>query len=332
MQLQEPQAQVGPVQGQQAQVFLTMFIVSSLVSVEVTPSERHEYRAGLQATLERSGCRGNFSVVPTNRRPMTSSTEPVRSTSGRIVGRGRICIWPGGSLWIGTALRGADLHAHHAIQIPFALDGEIGFRSATDAAWTRYRACMIPPDLPHAFLASGETVAHVFVDPETAEGHNLRERLAAGVIVPLADPEREKSAAILASAWAESRECVRLAAAAREVIRLLAGTNARPRATDPRVLGAIELIRSRIGGPLSLTGIACELNISPSRLRHLFVAEVGLPFRTYVLWQRLHRVFQMAEGETLTEAALAAGFADAAHMTRTFRRMLGIAPSSLKLS
>jgi AraC-like DNA-binding protein len=35
------------------------------------------------------------------------------------------------------------------------------------------------------------------------------------------------------------------------------------------------------------------------------------------------------ETASLTDAARAAGFADAAHMTRTFRRMLGISPSSL---
>lgn len=259
---------------------------------------------------------------------MTSSTEPVRA-SGRIAGRGRICIWPGGSLWIGTALRGAEMHAHHAIQIPFALDGEIRFRPDTDPAWTTYRGCMIPPDLPHAFDANGNTVAHVFVDPETAEGHALRARLSAGAIVPLGEEEREESAAILLRAWRESHECPRLAAAAREVIGRLTGAEVRPVATDPRVLGAIELIRARIAGPVSLTAVARDLNISPSRLRHLFVEEVGVPFRTYVLWQRLHRLFQMKEGETLTEAALAAGFADAAHMTRTFRRMFGLAPSAL---
>jgi AraC family transcriptional regulator len=261
---------------------------------------------------------------------MINPTTPARPVPGRISGRGRICIWPGGSLWIGTAIRGADMHAHHAIQIPFALDGEVRFRTASDTAWTSYHGCMIPPDLPHEFDASGNTVAHVFVDPETAEGHSLRRRLVAGTIIPLDDGEREDAAQILTTAWAASHECLRLASAAREVIRRVAGADPRPVATDPRVLGAIELIRARIGGPVSLTGVARDLNISPSRLRHLFVEEVGLPFRTYILWQRLHRVLQMSDGETLTEAALAAGFADAAHMTRTFRRMFGLAPSALE--
>lgn len=258
---------------------------------------------------------------------MTSSARPARSG---LVGRGRICIWPGGSLWIGTAVRGVDAHAHHAIQTAFALDGEVRFRPAADPAWTTYRACMIPPDLPHVFDADGNTVAHVFVDPETAEGHSLRARLTAGEIVALDPADADACAMILSRAWAESHDTAWLIPAAQQVVRQLAGTHPPSGATDPRVLGAIELIRARLGDRVSLTGIARDLNISPSRLRHLFVEEVGVPFRSYVLWQRLQRVFQMADGETLTEAALAAGFADAAHMTRTFRRMFGTAPSSLE--
>jgi transcriptional regulator GlxA family with amidase domain len=39
---------------------------------------------------------------------------------------------------------------------------------------------------------------------------------------------------------------------------------------------------------------------------------------------------EIVSGNPLSDAALAAGFFDAAHMSRTFRRMLGIPPSLLK--
>jgi len=38
----------------------------------------------------------------------------------------------------------------------------------------------------------------------------------------------------------------------------------------------------------------------------------------------------IAGGAMLSEAAYAAGFADAAHMTRTFKGMLGVTPSELR--
>jgi AraC-like DNA-binding protein len=248
----------------------------------------------------------------------------------RIAARGQICLWPGGTLWIGTALLPNDVHAHHAIQIAFGLDGPLRFRLEQEPDWTSYAACVIPPNLPHAFDGTGRVVAHVFVDPETPEGHALRGRLSDGAIVALDGPGAHDGAELLRAAWAGSHECPRLVPAAREVTRMLAGTGSARITTDPRVLGAIELIRARIAGRVALSEIARDLNLSPSRLRHLFADQVGLPFRTYVLWQRLQRVLQRPEGETLSEAALAAGFADAAHMTRTFRRMLGMAPSGLE--
>jgi len=51
------------------------------------------------------------------------------------------------------------------------------------------------------------------------------------------------------------------------------------------------------------------------------------------LWLRLMRaVERFAAGASLTDAAHEAGFADSAHLSRTFRRMFGIAAGSLRVS
>ena len=76
-------------------------------------------------------------------------------------------------------------------------------------------------------------------------------------------------------------------------------------------------------------GIAC---LSETRFSHLFVEEIGLPFRTYVLWLKLSTaVSRIAAGRSLTEAAHHAGFADSAHFSRTFLRMFGLPASLLEM-
>ncbi|HEU4700050.1 MAG TPA: AraC family transcriptional regulator [Gemmatimonadales bacterium] len=247
-------------------------------------------------------------------------------------GRGQVCVWAGGILWIGSAGSQGSVHAHHAIQLAFGDDRPLGFRRGSDAAWTDYAGSLIPADLPHAIDAAERRFAIIFVDPETAEGRALAARTTPGAITALGAAESRAAADRLYGAWTESSDCARLEPVAREVVRELAGTAALRATTDPRVLGAIELIRARLDGRVTLSDVARELHVSPSRLRHLFVEEVGQPFRTYVLWQRLQRAIRdlsAADRENLTHAALAAGFADAAHMTRTFRRMIGAAPSAL---
>jgi AraC-like DNA-binding protein len=63
---------------------------------------------------------------------------------------------------------------------------------------------------------------------------------------------------------------------------------------------------------------------------HLFKEEVGVPIRRFRQWHRMRVVAALvAKGQTLTDAALGAGFADSSHFSRAFRNMFGITPSSV---
>jgi AraC family transcriptional regulator len=75
--------------------------------------------------------------------------------------------------------------------------------------------------------------------------------------------------------------------------------------------------------------VAC---LSPSRFRHLFAEQTGMALRQYILWRRFVSVWEhRMNGESLSTAAHAAGFADSAHLTRTSRRMIGIPPSLMDI-
>jgi len=60
------------------------------------------------------------------------------------------------------------------------------------------------------------------------------------------------------------------------------------------------------------------------------VAQTGTSFRAWLLWARAQTAIATAmRGASWTDAAQDAGFADAAHFTRTCRRTFGIAPTML---
>ena len=93
---------------------------------------------------------------------------------------------------------------------------------------------------------------------------------------------------------------------------------------------AIAYVESAIDGMPELGEAARRIGISPTRLTHVFSREVGIPFRRFVLWSRIKRVAEATQaGKDLTQAAVAAGFSDSAHMSRTFRGMFGLSPSLL---
>src|SRR5262249_52565128 len=60
--------------------------------------------------------------------------------------------------------------------------------------------------------------------------------------------------------------------------------------------------------------------MSAAHLRALFARDVGLPMRTHALWRRLGRALGTIDALDMTATAHAAGFADLAHFSRTFRR------------
>ncbi|MDP2745420.1 MAG: helix-turn-helix domain-containing protein [Pseudomonas sp.] len=69
--------------------------------------------------------------------------------------------------------------------------------------------------------------------------------------------------------------------------------------------------------------------MSPTRFSHWFVEQTGLPLRSYRKWSRLVVALRFVSiGHNLTAAAYAAGFADAAHFSRSFRALFGLDPSS----
>ncbi|WP_160171420.1 helix-turn-helix domain-containing protein [Marinobacter nitratireducens] len=99
---------------------------------------------------------------------------------------------------------------------------------------------------------------------------------------------------------------------------------------DPRIEKVVRIIREQVHRNLSVEVLAAEVNLSVSRLVELFRNQVGVPIRRYRQWHRLFVTFTGVErGETLTDAAIAAGFTDSAHFSHTFRMTLGMKPSDI---
>jgi len=77
----------------------------------------------------------------------------------------------------------------------------------------------------------------------------------------------------------------------------------------------------------TLSEMAEDLNLSYHRTSHLFTQAVGIPIRTYQLWQKLYRAgAPLLRGASLTEAAHAAGFVDSAHYSNAFQTAYGRSP------
>jgi AraC family transcriptional regulator len=245
---------------------------------------------------------------------------------------GRILIWRGGSLWIGLAGAPAGLHAHHAVQLalPFA-HGSVRFQ-VPGGEWRSYDAAIVAAEQPHAFDARGQHMATIFVDPESRDGARLQARYRPEGVAALDTQLLSDEITSLSEAYERQASDQVLTELTHSVIACVAGSSAvAGNPTDPRVALAMDLIRARLNESISLTSLASAVKLSPDRLRHLFAEQTGVGLRPYVLWLRLETsLAAYVAGSTLTDAAYAGGFADSAHFSRTFKKMFGISPASVR--
>lgn len=249
--------------------------------------------------------------------------------SGR--GRARIAVWDGGSLWLLETGRGfaeADFHAHHAVQVTIALGGT--FEIEAEDRSLSAPVVAVAPDAPHRFRSDG-LIGFLFADPESRAGRALiAQCFAGGALCAIDDPLPADALEALRRAIDAGTSDEALARIGRALTDALVGP-APARLPDPRVRRAIAAAAERLDSAPSLAQVAEVAGLSPGRLRHLFVEETGLPFKSYLLWRRLAKaVDRYGQGASLTEAAHEAGFADSAHFSRTFRRTFGAPASALQ--
>jgi AraC-like DNA-binding protein len=230
---------------------------------------------------------------------------------------GRLVLLPGVLFYMG---RGgpAAAHAHHAVQLVWALDGKVAL---TLPSGTRsVRAALIPSQARHAIDVDASRFAMCLVERHSATGLALdaiaRERPAedqGDVLDALGPPDDAAPVAVLA-AWTRS------------ALAALAGTETPPEGTSTAIRRVVRAIER--GEVDDLEQAAALAGVSPTRLTHRFTAEVGIAFRRFVLWARIKRaVVAVRDGGDLTRAAMDAGFADSAHFSRTFRETIGLSPS-----
>jgi AraC-like DNA-binding protein len=253
------------------------------------------------------------------------TTEKV-SEPTRVFADLRWYLWDGGFLALGRSGDVVPFHDHHAIQIVISLEHEMGI-ARDGEPWRTGRGIIVLPDVVHSFDGKRATGAMVFVDPESAEGSWLRTVVTQDVtIVP--DARLESAATEIRKYLNNPLEAMGIRELVRHCVATLCAGAPPSRRLDERVTRVLRSIRDSDDLRISLETAAASVFLSPGRFQHLFKQQVGLPFRRYMLWRKLTRaMIAVGRERTLTAAAQASDFADAAHLTRTFQQMFGLPPS-----
>jgi len=87
-------------------------------------------------------------------------------------------------------------------------------------------------------------------------------------------------------------------------------------------------VEDNLGGNVSVTELADTVHLGPSHFRRAFKKSLGVSPHAFVVERRVRRAQQLMLGtdQPLSEIALQVGFADQAHLTTRFHRLVGKTP------
>ena len=103
------------------------------------------------------------------------------------------------------------------------------------------------------------------------------------------------------------------------------------RADNPRIHLAADFIRAHCTCPLKLEDICAAAGLSASYLSRSFRRHYGMTPHAYLVNCRIQFAqARLRRGEDIVEVALAAGFADQAHLQRTFKQLLAATPGQYR--
>lgn len=207
---------------------------------------------------------------------------------------------------------------------PFVVRGASG-----TACWSG-EAAIIAPHFVRALSAQDCHILSVNFEPNHPCLPSLRKQLGGKGLVPL-DPRRVRAFSYDMQAAVIGGNPVAVDGLATELAVSLMPASSSARARDARVTALLARLEEQLCAPPSIAELAREARISEDRMSHLLSAEIGMPYRSYVLWRRYWRALRLLHsGLGLSDIAQAAGFYDHAHMSRTFLSFFGYSPSAVR--
>lgn len=97
---------------------------------------------------------------------------------------------------------------------------------------------------------------------------------------------------------------------------------------DPRVVQAINLLSEDFNLHINFEVLARSVNLSPSRMRHLFKEEVGMTPAQYLKMVRIKQATDLLENSflQLKEVMSKVGLSDESHFVKDFKKLHGLPP------
>ena len=239
-------------------------------------------------------------------------------------------VWNGMMVFWGTSFN-TDPHSHqNTLQLVFDIDKEFRLRDHS-SEWDSYSAAVIKASHIHQLDSNGSIQLFIYLDRESTYAQKLTDKyLSEKPFCKLPNSNIREFSNEFFKRLVATKDCGKLFKGCMIILEHLVNQEQIPD-IDNRVQKAISFITNAPVKHFKIEDVANYVSLSESRLRHLFKEQVGQPIQNFILWMRVVDSLNLVlEGKQLTETAHEVGFWDSSHMNRSYKKLLGISPGSIK--
>lgn len=214
-----------------------------------------------------------------------------------------------------------EMHSHSACHIIIGLEGDMKVSVNGESAVCR--GVILPSGVDHTVDGFGRPLL-VFMFDITSK---VSEQLTDFKVLKKQKTER------IISAW-QSWESEKNEDAYEdffaEVMAVLSIREMGSRVSDERIIAAMHFVKEHLYDDVTVKDAAEAAFLSESRFSHLFREETGIAFSGYLVIQKVFCAYmRIAEGASITEASVAAGFSTPSHFATVNKKMFGITARDL---
>jgi len=247
---------------------------------------------------------------------------------GDIGNTSALYVWNGFSVFWGSSFNTSP-HQHDTLQLTFDIDKTFLLKDEK-SEWLPYSAAIIKASHPHQLDSNGSLQLFFYLDKDSEYTKRLTAKYLSNANISAINTSRTRT---LSNDFFKhliaSKNCDHLFEKCHAILAELVEFEF-PKKRDDRIEKAISFITQAADKNLRIKTVADYVNLSESRLRHIFKEQVGQPIQNFILWMKVVDSLSMVlKGKKLTDAAYSNGFWDISHMNKSYKSLIGVNPADI---
>lgn len=184
---------------------------------------------------------------------------------------------------------------------------------------------IIDSNIAHSLINLQGHYLTILLDPLSIKGKKVKEILKNRKKSRL---KIENEIDVFNDSFIEDRKSLLLKS--EKVLERIMNQESTPQELDNRMLKVLMIIESSSNLDLHAKDIYNKLGLSESHFHLLFKKNIGIPYRNYILFEKLKRsIISILNNKSFTFAAHEGCFSDSSHLARTFKDNTGLSLSQL---